>query len=356
MSTLSDYIIGLSPLSYWRLGESSGTTAVDQMGIYTGTYTNSPTLARPGLVISGADTAVSFNGTNTYIAFTPLSNNTASAVTISMFVTLDSTKVSGSGSLIELGGLFGGKRIDVNYTTKRVSCYAPGEATVDVAIPFDVTVHLACVFDLPNALRKIYINGELVAQGAAATTTGNYGNFRIGAHTANSYYAKGTLDEVALFNKALTAAEISLIHHLGLVSAVQSEISGTITESLAASAFVINITNADTGAFVKRSVVQPPTFVVSFFPSQPVMFTITPNYGTMWKPSKVYALNDLSYPTNPGTTPYYYKRVIAGTSGAVEPTWTTTPGGLINDGAVNNAWETIERFVQPITHGPIVPV
>jgi len=45
---------------------------------------------------------------------------------------------------------------------------------------------------------------------------------------------------------------------------------------------------------------------------------------------------------------------VAGSSAATEPTWPTTPGGKCNDGTTDD-WECIERLVQPITHGPLIP-
>ena len=49
-------------LSYWRLGEASGTTAADDMGASAGTY-SAATLGAPGL-ISSSDPAVSFSGSS----------------------------------------------------------------------------------------------------------------------------------------------------------------------------------------------------------------------------------------------------------------------------------------------------
>lgn len=49
------------PNAYWRLGEASGTAAADESGnAQTGTYVNSPLLARPGLLAGDPDTAVEF--------------------------------------------------------------------------------------------------------------------------------------------------------------------------------------------------------------------------------------------------------------------------------------------------------
>jgi hypothetical protein len=53
-----------SPLGYWRLGESSGSTALEGTHGYHGTYFNSPTLAQTGALNLDGDTSVTFNGTN----------------------------------------------------------------------------------------------------------------------------------------------------------------------------------------------------------------------------------------------------------------------------------------------------
>jgi hypothetical protein len=48
------------PVARWRLGEASGTTAVDAVGSNDGTYVNAPTMSAPGLVVNDLNTAVSF--------------------------------------------------------------------------------------------------------------------------------------------------------------------------------------------------------------------------------------------------------------------------------------------------------
>ena len=53
-------VLGDSPVSYWRLDESSGTTAADQLGLNPGTYSGGYTLGVPGAI--AGDSAVAFNG------------------------------------------------------------------------------------------------------------------------------------------------------------------------------------------------------------------------------------------------------------------------------------------------------
>ncbi len=51
-----------------------------------------------------------------------------------------------------------------------------------------------------------------------------------------------------------------------------------------------------------------------------------------WQASTAYVIDDIRQPTTPND--HYYKCTVAGTSGATEPTWPTTPGGTVVDGTV----------------------
>jgi len=64
-------ILADSPTAYWRLGESSGTTAADETGTHAGTYVNTPTLGVAGALDDG-NTAVTFNGTDERVLTTTL--------------------------------------------------------------------------------------------------------------------------------------------------------------------------------------------------------------------------------------------------------------------------------------------
>ena len=57
-----------SPLAYWRLGETSGTTAADSSGNNrSGSYLASPSLNQPGALVGDTNRAVGFNGSSQYV-------------------------------------------------------------------------------------------------------------------------------------------------------------------------------------------------------------------------------------------------------------------------------------------------
>jgi hypothetical protein len=61
MSAYSAAVLADMPLSYWKLDETSGTSAEDQMSAASGTYIGGPALGLPTLVQSDPGFAVSFN-------------------------------------------------------------------------------------------------------------------------------------------------------------------------------------------------------------------------------------------------------------------------------------------------------
>lgn len=69
-STWTEVVTSLSPTAWWRLGEASGTVAVDEIGAVNGTYTNSPTLGVAGMTPDG-DTAVTFSSASTQYVSVP---------------------------------------------------------------------------------------------------------------------------------------------------------------------------------------------------------------------------------------------------------------------------------------------
>jgi len=105
-------------------------------------------------------------------------------------------------------------------TSGNVTCATSGETTLNT----NTWYHIAMTYDdaLGSANLKIYINGSNV--GSANTTAGFYNNstnFRIGARGGASTatpenFFDGLIDEVAVFDRALSSTEINDIMDNGL--------------------------------------------------------------------------------------------------------------------------------------------
>ncbi len=71
--------------------------------------------------------------------------------------------------------------------------------------------HWACTYDAASRARVIYRDGVAVAQDIATANFQGSGNLRLGA-TGGSLYYKGLLDEVAIFQRALSPIEIQRVY------------------------------------------------------------------------------------------------------------------------------------------------
>jgi hypothetical protein len=109
-------------------------------------------------------------------------------------------------------------------TAEKAGFYVSVDGTAYTAILSSTTVadaawhHIAGVFDNTNDLIHIYVDGS--SDGDPVAHVGNISDqiseFNIGAFSASSAYYDGLMDEVAVFNRALSAAEILEIKTTGI--------------------------------------------------------------------------------------------------------------------------------------------
>lgn len=215
-------------------------------------------------------------------------------------------------------------------------------------------VHFAFVNNIDTNTFTCFLNGVNVGSRGAVLLPA-HADTRIGAPITSASDPTYYLDElritvgVARYTADFTPPETSFVNY-------QSQISGTVTGYWAANTFVASAYELATGLFAgSNTFTDTDEFTIDInIDAKACNVTVGVNYN-IWEPAKYYGLDTLVFPTNPIAKPYYYKRIAPGTSGEAEPIWPTTPGGFCNDGAVSDAWELVERLVQPITHGPLIP-
>jgi len=157
------------------------------------------------------------------------------------------------------------------------------------------------------------------------------------------------VSNVAIYSGALSEARI-LAHYNAATRLVSVKINDFVT---ADSFFAVAVDLI--GDIVGSSILPSGISTLQVTTDQPVFVLVFPLEGNVWKPSTTYALNDLVFPTNPVNTPYYYKRIASGDSGAAEPTWVSTPSTPIDDGLVVGAWELVSKLSKPVCKGPFIP-
>ena len=212
-------------VAYYKLDETTGTTAIDSHGSNNGTANNSRvfTSSITGIVNTGAD----FTQGNDYINLSDISwvDNT-DEITVSVWVYFSS--VTSRGSIIVKSHGYGpddmvfvleiidGDRF--NFQTRDVNDNHE-EVRID---PTDWFVpaqwyHIVGVLSSTNI--SLYVNGSL-ANSTARTGSGNFNPnsniLAIGKYGSwNGYYFSGYVDEVGFWNRALTPEEVEILYNSG---------------------------------------------------------------------------------------------------------------------------------------------
>ena len=219
----ADEVIADSPVAWWRLDETSGTTANDAIGSNHGTYSGA-TLDQSPLINAGRSVSFSGSSSGISVADADALSFVSTAFTLECWV---KTSASGStGSLLakdtsgsvwaeyNLYMLSDGKvRCDVrsgNSDTPKV------QATTVVAVNDGNRHHVVATFTPSNTL-KIYVDKveRASASHAIASSYNSSASLRVGRASGGSEFA-GLLDEVALYASGLSAARVAAHYDAGV--------------------------------------------------------------------------------------------------------------------------------------------
>lgn len=242
-----DHIIGESPLGYWRFGDN-GTVAIDQMGNYNGTYVlGNSNQNGSSLLGTDIENGSWFNNDNaiSYIdvgAAILSKTNNSQAYTFEAWVKLESINNISEGD--NSGGvIFGQVAVEGNPTQRniiRISKsfgqeylqFVQQSSTQSIISQSDIVLATGSIYHIAVVKKSdktitIYING--VQNGTIGThdsvfgsINGSKGNTSIGGIlTGNAQeednFQFGTLDEVAIYNYALSSEQLRKHYLLGLV-------------------------------------------------------------------------------------------------------------------------------------------
>jgi hypothetical protein len=227
MSVYSNLVIADGASSFWRLNEPSGTTAVDIVGGKNGTISGGVTLNQPG-ALSDGDPSMAFNGTTGKIQtvgnvtlLTPYTvecwfKKAVPGGDLALLTTYRAPLDTEDLVLFRVLGANG--RADI-YIDHRAGAPvsddgAQGQRTVN-----DGQWHHAA-FVMYGATAQIFIDG------AADTMTGQLQAPIIGstlhavelASFAGGSFWNGSLDDVAIYPVALTAAQVAAHYQARLLS------------------------------------------------------------------------------------------------------------------------------------------
>ncbi len=203
----SSFDIGL--LAYYHLDENSGTDAENAInGINNLTAPNSWTTGKSGSAINFSGSTFMSNKTDLV-----LSPNPPTEFSFSGWVKFDSFACAGGLCPIQYMGAGGGGNYWVNYNSGNNKLYwiieggGGNEISSDFIPTFGQWYHIGATKNAANTI-KTYINGIENATGTGNTATplveltfGRYNTVGAGAF-------RGTIDEVAIYNRSLSASEM----------------------------------------------------------------------------------------------------------------------------------------------------
>ncbi len=210
-------------LDYWRLGERTGTTFADSVGANNATMTGTVTLGSPGAIPTDPNSSATFPGGGG--ANAPVDLSGTSQVTLEFWLNWSAYQnndqlafeltpnfnANAGGFLVdpnagELGGKFG---VGIGREGSRNNVYFERPSA-------GVWHHYALVLDSQApASEQVtpYVDGNPVSYEKLndGTGAGNFANSTLNFMSRNgsALFGKGGLDEVALYGRALSPAEVA---------------------------------------------------------------------------------------------------------------------------------------------------
>lgn len=213
-----------TPISYWKLDETSGTPAIDAVGGNHGTYTGGHTLNQSGIPSTGRPSTL-FDGTSGYVALgTPASLNLTAAWTLEAWVYLTSTP-NGAGIISEEYPDSGAVLYELGFGIQAGGAllsggYYTGSAwytVVGSALSLNAWHHVACTWN--GTTLRLYADGSQVATSTpAAGPVASMNGLYIGRSHRNvdTRFLPGRIDEAAIYSAALSAARITAHYDAGI--------------------------------------------------------------------------------------------------------------------------------------------
>jgi hypothetical protein len=221
-TTYQATVLGDAPIGYWRMNEQTGTMTFDYSGnAHNGTINGGVTLYQTGLTTQSDAHSMLFNGSSGYINLpTTFEPTGANPWSVEAWIRTSTLPTSSNGSIAGFGTQANGQMaqlklhfISTGNVTLMLSTYN-GDIQSN-AIAINTTYHVVGTYD--GTSTRLYVNGSLVAGPTAFSLNVALAFAGIGATTTSTptEYYNGQIAEVAFYNYALSATQISNHYYVG---------------------------------------------------------------------------------------------------------------------------------------------
>ncbi len=216
-------IYNSQPTDYWRFSETSGTTVADRVGFIGATAGTGVTRGTSGAIAGDTDPAASFNGSTNGSVSSNLQDSPPDVFSVEAWFKTSSLL---GGKIIG----FGDKPVGSNSGSYDRQVYLDSNGRVVFGV-YDGNAQVIStsgsyrngawhhvVATLSPAGMRLYLDGQLAAQRTDVTRgqPGYWGYWRIGGDNLGSWpnkpfsnYLSGSIDEVAIYKRDLSAEEVS---------------------------------------------------------------------------------------------------------------------------------------------------
>jgi RHS repeat-associated protein len=220
-SVLTSYlgaVLESQPADYWRLDETTGTSATDRIAGKNGTYTGGYTLNQTGaLTASGdSDPAITLNGTTGWVT-TPVTLSTAQLAHFSLETWINFA--AAPASTVTIAGVNSSIKLQLTHTRGVQASYVDGVGTTHTlagpngSLTTGAWHHVVMIYD--GSQLRVWVDG-FQSNTVFPAPAGNANTLSIGRTSGNSDWFTGQIDDVSLYTRALTAGEVQNHHTRGL--------------------------------------------------------------------------------------------------------------------------------------------
>lgn len=218
-------VAGDNPVAYWRLSESSGTEAIDELGANNATYNGSPILGVGGLITEGGS-AVELDGSDdsleTYIvglvtAFSlELWMSAADGVGQGSSTCLFGQRTDSSGAELAICWLNSDGTLTLMHRNDNSG--TPPEPTTSAVVDDSSPHHIVMTIDGSSNTIKLYVDGTEEISDSFYSSTGDWSMENAPVAIGAEYqYGDGspkhhlacTVDEVAFYDTVLSSLDIT---------------------------------------------------------------------------------------------------------------------------------------------------